>query len=384
MARTPSQQRRRLVLLLLCSPLRSAAQHTPSSAQPHNTQHTHKKPRFAQRLSVFSIKNAATKLNRNDWNEITQGNKIVLPNSFLHQLQQKSIPITQFQILNPAQKNIKIYTGPLDFCAPDGECYLPAWLMKQLDLAEGSLLSIATANFPSGTYASFQPHSSDFLDVPNHYYLLMKTLDHFAALTAGSTIRVTDGKRIYYLDVLEVRAKAGAAVARDESKGRAIDLTMVELSVDFQPPKDQQLPSDKSVANAGDAEEGSMGEMVHSRSNMDFSSSGLEGKKVSKKSANKRDSAMSGVPAAKFRRKTASGERATGTKSDFAVKGKVIGGIDELEEETKVAPATEMTAEAAATMQPIVTLLRSMLALVRVFVRMFTKLLVPTRVSLAV
>ena len=31
----------------------------------------------------------------------------------------------------------RLYTGPLDFCAADGECYLPSWVMKQLGIKAG-------------------------------------------------------------------------------------------------------------------------------------------------------------------------------------------------------------------------------------------------------
>ena len=234
-----------LLVSLLLAPC--AAEEGGSAPQPRL------RPAFSTRLSTYSIKTAAEKLGRRDWSELTQGNKIVLPQRVLSQLQGRSLPYTQFQICNPECKQQRLYTGPLDFCAADGECYLPAWMMRQLKLKEGGTLSVATAQFPSGVFARFQPHSSDFLDVSNHYYLLLKTLDHFACLTAGcppqgppawplerprarrllaarllaaprtsrparpaphglpaprlrsSTIRVTDGSRTHLLDVLEVQ-----------------------------------------------------------------------------------------------------------------------------------------------------------------------------------
>eukprot|EP00967_Tisochrysis_lutea_P008617 scaffold10278_cov23-Tisochrysis_lutea.AAC.1 len=162
-------------------------------------------------------------------------------------------PHPSFQVCNPENKQKRIYTGPLDFCAADGECYLPSWMMSQLKLSEGDLLAVATAQFPSGTFARFQPHSSDFLDIANHYYLLLKTLDHFAALTAGSTIRVTDGSRVHFLDVLEVKGKEGAP---DASRGKAIDLTMVELTCDIRPPKDQEKAAKAKAAGAVEKRKG--------------------------------------------------------------------------------------------------------------------------------
>jgi len=207
------------------------------------------RPALSTRLTTYSIRSAAQKLGRSDWTELTQGNKVVLPARLRAQLEQRSLPITQFQICNPDNKEKRIYTGPLDFCSADGECYMPTWMMRQLKLSDGDVCAVATAQFPSGTFARFQPHSSDFLDIVNHYYLLLKTLDHFAALTAGTTIRVTDGSKVHFLDVLEVKGKSGAA---DASRGKAIDLTMVELEVDIRPPKDQEK-ADKAAAKAAAA-----------------------------------------------------------------------------------------------------------------------------------
>eukprot|EP00965_Chrysotila_dentata_P208586 6184783-Pleurochrysis_carterae.AAC.1 len=50
-------------------------------------------------------------------------------------LESRGLPFTQFQIANPEIKGKRLYTGPLDFCAAEGECYLPSWVMKQLGIA---------------------------------------------------------------------------------------------------------------------------------------------------------------------------------------------------------------------------------------------------------
>lgn len=181
------------------------------------------RPSWQARLSTYSIASVARRSKRTGWNEITQGNKIVLPPSVLEVLMSRNVPYTQFQIVNPdkSKKTIRLFTGPLEFSAAEGECYLPSWIMSQLKLKEGDQCAVATSCFPTAVHAKFQPHSSDFLDVSDHYMLLMRTLENFAALTAGSTVRVTDGKRVYSLDVIEVKGKEGA---RDDSNGRAVDL----------------------------------------------------------------------------------------------------------------------------------------------------------------
>ena len=78
----------------------------------------------------------------------------------------------------------------------------------------------------------------------DHYSLLMRTLENFAALTAGSAVRVTDGRRVYNLDVLEVRGKENQ---RDDSNGLAVDLGLCELAFDIVPPKVVCMPREPSA-----------------------------------------------------------------------------------------------------------------------------------------
>ena len=197
-----------------------------------------RKPQWSSRLSTYSIASVARREHRTDWNEVTQGNKIVLPRSVYDLLVSRGISFKQFQILNPENREVRLFTGPLDFCAAEGECYLPNWVMRQLKLQEGDACAVATCRIPRGTFARFQPHSSSFLDVTDHSMMLHSTLDNFAALTAGSTIRVTDGRRVHMLDVLDVTGKQLPPGQHDDSNGKAIDLTLAELSTDFAPAKD--------------------------------------------------------------------------------------------------------------------------------------------------
>ena len=114
-------------LLLLLAALATA---TTVAEQPRARQ----RPAWSSRLATYSIASVARREQRTDWNEMTQGNKIVLPRSVYDLLVSRGISFKQFQILNPEHRSQKLFTGPLDFCAAEGECYLPSWVMKQLKL----------------------------------------------------------------------------------------------------------------------------------------------------------------------------------------------------------------------------------------------------------
>jgi len=194
------------------------------------------RPSWQAKLSTYSIASVARREGRRDWNEVTQGNKIVLPAEVYDYLNSRGLPFDKFQLVNPtARERMRLFTGPLDFCAAAGECYLPTWVMRQLGIKEGDTCAVATAAFPACAYVKFQPHTSDFLDIGDHYSVLTRTLESFGGLTQGSAVRVTDGQRTYMLDVVEVRGKP---CARDDSNGRGVSIGLLECPVEFAEPKD--------------------------------------------------------------------------------------------------------------------------------------------------
>jgi ubiquitin fusion degradation protein 1 len=81
------------------------------------------------------------------------------------------------------------HCGVLEFVADEGKVYIPYWMMQNLTLEEGGILQVKklpfiiwasfekklliastqveSASLPVATFAKFQPHSVDFLDLTN-------------------------------------------------------------------------------------------------------------------------------------------------------------------------------------------------------------------------
>ena len=56
------------------------------------------------------------------------------------------------------------------------------------------------------TFLKLQPHTSDFLDISDHYVVLTRTLENMGGLTQGAAVRVSDGRRAYLTCSLPRRA----------------------------------------------------------------------------------------------------------------------------------------------------------------------------------
>ena len=51
----------------------------------------------------------------------------------------------------------RTHCGVLEFTAPEGNCYVPFWMMQNLMLEEGGVLSVKNVSLPKATYVKFKP-----------------------------------------------------------------------------------------------------------------------------------------------------------------------------------------------------------------------------------
>lgn len=158
--------------------------------------------------------------------ELEAGNKILLPPSALNQLARRNITWPMlFQISNPA-KNRFTHSGVLEFVAEEGTCYMPYWMMQNLQLQEGDITSIMNTSLSKGTYVKFMPLTMDFLDITNPKAVLETSLRNFATLTVGDIITIQYNNNYYRISVLETKPN------------NAISIIETDIQVDFAPPPD--------------------------------------------------------------------------------------------------------------------------------------------------
>lgn len=99
--------------------------------------------------------------------ELESGGKIILPPSALEELSHLRIEYPMlFEVINP-QAQSRTHCGVQEFVAPEGHCYLPYWMMQQLGVDEGSLITLKSTRLPLGSFVRLQPHSSAFLEITN-------------------------------------------------------------------------------------------------------------------------------------------------------------------------------------------------------------------------
>merc|ERR1719181_708688 len=105
-----------------------------------------------------------------------------------------------------------MHCGVLEFTAPEGNCYVPFWMMQNLMLEEGGLLSVKNVSLPKATFVKFKPQSVDFLDISNPRAVLEKQLRMFSCVTTGDQICLPYNDKRFYIEVVEVKPKEAACI----------------------------------------------------------------------------------------------------------------------------------------------------------------------------
>lgn len=177
-----------------------------------------------------------------DKSELESGGKVVLPPSALDTLARLNITFPMlFQV--ESRDGRKTHCGVHEFIAEEGHANMPYWLMQNLLVVEGGMITIRNANLPKGTFVKFQPQTSDFLKISNPKAVLEATLRGFSCLTKGDSIAINYNDKTYYIDVLEV------------APGEAISIIETDVNVEFAAPADYVEPEvpTASASSAGQA-----------------------------------------------------------------------------------------------------------------------------------
>ncbi|XP_016450133.2 uncharacterized protein LOC107774986 [Nicotiana tabacum] len=162
--------------------------------------------------------------------QLENGDKIIMPPSALDRLASLHIDYPMlFELRNAAAERVS-HCGVLEFIAEEGMIYMPYWMMQNLFLQEGDIVTVKNVTLPKGKYVKLQPHTKDFLDISNPKAILETTLRNFSCLTTGDSIMVAYNNKKYYIDIVETKPSNG------------ISIIETDCEVDFAPPLDYKEP----------------------------------------------------------------------------------------------------------------------------------------------
>ena len=162
---------------------------------------------------------------------VKYSNKILLPPSILHQLQDNTT--TMFFKITNTNNTFGQVCGVQEFTAPPGVVLVPYHVMEGLGLSEGNNVNVELSTPPDGSYIKLQPHKTEFIELPDPKALLEKALSvNYPVVTEGHTITIQnpDTNKVYHVDIVKTEPAS------------IIKIIDVNVNVDFDPPLDYVPP----------------------------------------------------------------------------------------------------------------------------------------------
>lgn len=157
------------------------------------------------------------------------GDKIILPVSAFTKLASMRVQYPmQFELRNENVEPLRrTHVGVLEFTAPEGQMYVPYWIMQNLLLEENELVTVRNVSLSLATFVKFRPQSVDFLEISNPKVVLETALRNFSCLTKEDQIRLHYNGKHYFIDVVELKPI---------TQENAVSIVEADVNVDFEPP----------------------------------------------------------------------------------------------------------------------------------------------------
>mmetsp|Transcript_23424 Transcript_23424/g.54535 ORF Transcript_23424/g.54535 Transcript_23424/m.54535 type:complete len:405 (+) Transcript_23424:179-1393(+) len=169
--------------------------------------------------------------------ELETSNRLVLPPSALEKLTKLEVPSPMIFSVSDLDGRRKTHAGVLEFNAPEDQCFMPLWMLRQLEAEEGDVLQISLVNLPKATSVKFRPASVALMRVYNPRALLENVLRNFVALTTGDTFAVSYNSQMYGIEVVETKP------------ADAVSIFETDVHVEFAPPQGSVASRDPDSAS---------------------------------------------------------------------------------------------------------------------------------------
>eukprot|EP01006_Ploeotia_vitrea_P009528 TRINITY_DN22558_c0_g1_i1.p1 TRINITY_DN22558_c0_g1~~TRINITY_DN22558_c0_g1_i1.p1 ORF type:complete len:341 (-),score=19.64 TRINITY_DN22558_c0_g1_i1:24-1046(-) len=155
---------------------------------------------------------------------LEDGDKILLPPSALDVLARMNVAYPMLFELSNSAVGKRTHCGVLEFTAEEGRCYIPFWMMHNLFMEEGALITAKNVTLPKAKFVKFQAQSVDFLKINNPRAVLEVTLRKFTCVTKGDMICIPYADKKYHLEVTDVKPQD------------AVSIVEADFNVDFDEP----------------------------------------------------------------------------------------------------------------------------------------------------
>ncbi|CAB9503786.1 Ubiquitin recognition factor in ER-associated degradation protein 1 [Seminavis robusta] len=186
--------------------------------------------RFEEQYHCYSVSFA-------DKAHLEKGDKILLPPSAFDTLARLNVDYPMLFRLS-AETNQTTHCGVLEFTAEEGSCYIPYWMMQNLLIQEGDVITVANVSLPKATMIKLKPQHVDFLDISNPKAVLEFALRNYTCVTKGDVIQIPYNNKNYQFELREVKPQDAACIVE------------TDCNLEFDAPVGYKEPAPSSMGSA--------------------------------------------------------------------------------------------------------------------------------------
>lgn len=161
--------------------------------------------RFEEQYHCYSVAAA-------DKDHLEKGDKILLPPSAFDTLARLQVDYPMLFRLRAEHTVRTTHCGVLEFTAEEGTCYIPFWMMQNLLIQEGDVVSVNNVSLPKATMIKLKPQHVDFLEISNPKAVLEFALRNFSCVTKGDVIQIPYNSKNYQFELQEVLPQDAACI----------------------------------------------------------------------------------------------------------------------------------------------------------------------------
>jgi ubiquitin fusion degradation protein 1 len=140
------------------------------------------------------------------------GDKILLPPSAFDTLARLQVDYPMLFRLTATTEDRTTHCGVLEFTAEEGTCFIPFWMMQNLLIEEGTVITVTNVSLPKATFVKLQPQSVDFLEISNPRAVLEHALRNFSCVTKNDVIQILYNSKNYHFALKEVQPQDAACI----------------------------------------------------------------------------------------------------------------------------------------------------------------------------
>jgi len=108
------------------------------------------------------------------------------------------------------------HCGVLEFTAEEGTCYIPFWMMQNLLIQEGEVITVTNVSLPKAKMIKLKPQSVDFLEISNPKAVLEFALRNYTCVTKGDVIQIPYNNRNYQFELLDVQPQDAVCIVETD------------------------------------------------------------------------------------------------------------------------------------------------------------------------